>query len=262
MKRLIAFAALVALVACFALVGCAAGSGSSSASDSASADASAAESSAAASDSAEASPEPAAVSGGWTIPDSLGADDLTDDQKDIFMKAIGAQAGMDYEPIAVLATQVVAGQNLAYLCRDTLTTDEPVVEWDIVVVYNDVQGDASITSVTPIDLSDIKTTDEIADSEAVGAWEVQSATSGAAMTPEAAEAFSKAAENHDGVEINPLALLGTQVVAGTNYLILGTGNPVVQNPVTSIYVATVYEDLEGNCEFSDVSQFDLLAYIG
>ena len=64
------------------------------------------------------------------------------------------------------------------------------------------------------------------------------------------------------VEINPLALLGTQVVSGTNYLILGTGHAVVQNPVTSLYVATVYEDLQGNCKCTDVSQFDLLAYVG
>ena len=146
---------------------------------------------------------------------------------DIFKKAIGAQAGMDYEPIAVLATQVVAGQNIAYLCKGTLETESPTTSWVIVVVYNDLQGEASITGVATIDL-----------------------------------AFSKAAENYDGVEINPLALLGTQVVSGTNYLILGTGHAVVQNPVTSLYVATVYEDLQGNCKFTDVSQFDLLAYVG
>ena len=178
------------------------------------------------------------------------------------MKALGAQAGMDYEPIAVLATQVVAGRNIAYLCRDTLTTQEPVVEWDVVVVYSDPQGNASITSVTPIDLANVKTTEDAADSEAVGAWSVKEASEGVAMTGEAAQAFSKAAENYDGVEINPLALLGTQVVSGTNYLILGTGNAVVQDPVTSLYVATVYEDLQGSCEFTDVAQVDLLAYVG
>lgn len=181
---------------------------------------------------------------------------------EIFTKAIGAQAGMDYEPIAVLATQVVAGKNIAYLCKGTLETDNPTTEWVIVVVYNDLQGEASISSVATIDLADVKTTEDAANGEAVGAWEIQEATSGVAMTAEAAQAFSKAAENYDGVEINPLALLGTQVVSGTNYLILGTGHAVVQNPVTSLYVATVYEDLQGNCEFTDVSQFDLLAYIG
>lgn len=197
------------------------------------------------------------------VPESMGTSDLTDEESETFEKAMGAQAGMDYEPIAVLATQVVAGRNLAYLCRDTPTSAEDVAaQWDIVVVYSDPQGNASISSVAPIDLADVKTTDEAASAEAVGAWEVQEASSGVAMTPEAAQAFSKASENYDGVEINPLALLGTQVVAGTNYLILGTGNAVVQNPVPVIYVATVYEDLKGNAEFTDVSQFDLLAYVG
>ena len=188
--------------------------------------------------------------------------DLTDEETEIFMNAAGAQAGMDLQPVAVLATQVVAGQNIAYLCKGTPTTQDPIAEWDIVVVYNDLQGEASISSVTPIDLADVKTTEDASSVEAVGAWEVVDATSGVAMTAEAAQAFSKAAENYDGIMINPLALLGTQMVAGTNYLILGTGHAVVQDPIASLYVATVYEDLEGNCEFTDVSQFDLLAYIG
>lgn len=277
MKRLIVCMFAGVLAACFALAGCAGGSGSpsaagdsSAADSSASVEASAAESSTAeASDSAESSSaaeeppsEPAAITGGWAVPEGDVTDDLTDEEEQVFMSAAGAQAGMDFQPIAVLATQVVAGQNIAYLCKGTPTTQDPVTEWDVVVVYKDLQGDASISSVTPIDLADVKATEDTALGEAVGAWEVKEATSGTAMTAEAAQAFSKAAEEWDGVEINPLALLGTQVVAGTNYLVLGTGHAVVQDPATSLYVATVYEDLEGNCEFTDVSQLDLLAYLG
>ena len=199
--------------------------------------------------------------GGWTIPESLGDTDLTDEEVELFKKAASAQAGMNFEPIAILATQVVAGQNLAYLCRDTLDVQNAAPEWDIVVVYSDPQGEASITSVTPIDLADIKTTDKAPMAGATGAWEVREASHGAAMTPEAAQAFSKASEGYDGVQINPLALLGTQVVSGTNYLILGTGKAAGQDPVASVYVATVYEDLKGNATFTDVSQLDLFAYV-
>ena len=104
---------------------------------------------------------------------------------DIFKKAIGAQAGMDYEPVAVLATQVVAGQNIAYLCKGTLETESPETSWVIVVVYNDLQGEASITGVATIDLADVKTTEDTANGEAVGAWEIREATSGVAMPAEA-----------------------------------------------------------------------------
>lgn len=187
--------------------------------------------------------------------------DLTDEEKETFDKAAGAQAGMNYEPIAVLATQVVAGQNYAYLCRGTSTTQEPVTEWDVVVVYKNLQGDASITKVTPIDLTNIKTTEEVASAEATGAWEVREASSGVAMTAEAAQAFSKASEGYEGAQINPLALLGTQVVSGTNYMILGTGKPVVDSPKCALYVATVYQNLEGNAEFTEVAMVDLLAYV-
>ena len=107
---------------------------------------------------------------------------------DIFKKAIGAQAGMDYEPIAVLATQVVAGQNIAYLCKGTLETESPETSWVIVVVYNDLQGESSITGVATIDLANVETTEDTADGEAVGAWEIREATNGVAMTAEAAQA--------------------------------------------------------------------------
>ena len=256
MKRLFACMIAASLAACFAMAGCAGGSASSatSASDTAPATstASSAESSAPESATAPATP----VTGGWEIPDSLGESALTDDQKETFEKAAKAQAAEDYEPIAVLATQVVAGQNIAYLCRDDATT-----QWDIVIVYSDPQHNASITGVSPIDLADIKTTENVTDGEATGAWEVQEATSGIAMTAEAAQAFSKATKDYEGPEINPLALLGTQVVAGTNYLILGTSNVANQDAASTVYVATVYEDLQGNAQLTDVSQLDLLTYV-
>ena len=276
-KKLLVFALVGAMAACVALAGCAgnstsassASSGSSSsttssaASESAPAASSASESAATASSASSASADSSAapVAGGWTIPESTKSSDLTDEEKETFEKAAGAQAGKNFEPIAILATQVVSGQNYAYLCRGTSTTQNPTTEWDVVVVYKNLQGDASVTKVTPIDLTDIKTTEEVIGAEATGAWEVREATNGVAMTAEAAQAFSKASEGYEGIQINPLALLGTQVVSGTNYMILGTGKPVVDSPKCALYVVTAYENLEGNSEFTNTAMLDLLAYV-
>lgn len=263
MKRLFA-CAMIGVMACFALAGCTGGSGSSasSASPAAASSDSAAVSSEAASSDGSASSAAEHMTGGWTVPESMGESALTDDESETFEKAISAQADADLEPIAVLATQVVAGQNLAYLCRDNSAAPDEAAQWDIVVVYSDPQHKASISSVASIDLANIESVDKADRGEAVGAWEVKEASSGVAMTAEAAQAFSKAIKDYKGDEINPLALLGTQVVAGTNYLILGTSNTKGQGSDSAVYIATVYEDLDGNAELSDVSQLDLLAYVG
>ena len=46
--------------------------------------------------------------------------------------------------------------------------------------------------------------------------------------------------------------MGTQVVAGTNYMFLCEGSKVVQNPKPELYVVKVYQDLNGNADFTYV----------
>ena len=72
---------------------------------------------------------------------------------------------------------------------------------------------------------------------------------------------------HDGrpAEIlfpEPVALLGTQIVSGTNYRILCSGTTVTADPVTSLYVVDVYEDLQGAAEVKDIQLIDLTKYAG
>ena len=45
-------------------------------------------------------------------------------------------------------------------------------------------------------------------------------------------------ENYTGLDLVPQATLGSQVVAGTNYRYLCAGQPVVQDPSTSLTPAT------------------------
>ena len=268
MKRLLASFVASALVACFAMAGCAGGSASSLAPASSGSSATASSeavsteissSEAAASSTASGSSSTVAQQGDWEIPESLGEADLTDDEKETFQKALGAQSGADYEPIAVLATQVVAGENLAYLCRGAST--DGAAQWNIVVVYKDLQGNASITGAAAFDLADIKTTDEAASTEAAGAWEVRQASYGVAMTAEAAQAFTKAIASYDDLQINPLALLGTQQGDGTDYLILGTHNGATQDSAPAVFVVNVHESADGAAELIDESKLDLLAYV-
>ena len=64
--------------------------------------------------------------------------------------------------------------------------------------------------------------------------------------------LDKATEELDGAEYTPVAYLGSQIVAGKNHCILCKITPVVPDPVSTYAIVTLYEDLEGNVEITDV----------
>ena len=74
--------------------------------------------------------------------------------------------------------------------------------------------------------------------------------------PEAAAALEKARETLAGAEFEPVAVLGTQTVAGTNYCILCKVTAVWVEQPTYVLVY-VYEDLEGNAEITDTMEITL-----
>lgn len=90
--------------------------------------------------------------GGWTISED-GASAVPADAKEVFDKAIQGYTGMKLEPKALLATQVVSGENLAFLCLGERVVQNPVKGWYVVVVYKNLQGEARISSVEEIDLT-------------------------------------------------------------------------------------------------------------
>ena len=85
----------------------------------------------------------------------------------------------------------------------------------------------------------------------MGGWAIVPAEANA-LPEDAQAAFDKAMETLVGAEYTPVALLGTQVVAGTNYCILCQISPVVPDPVPSWALVYIYADLEGNAEILNV----------
>ncbi len=91
----------------------------------------------------------------------------------------------------------------------------------------------------------------------VGGWTpfVQEAGT---LPQDAQAAFDKALEQLDGAVYTPVALLSTQVTAGTNYCILCQIAPVVPDPVPVWALVYIYADLQGNAEIMNVYEL----YIG
>ena len=182
------------------------------------------------------------LAGGWTRADSPV---ITEDFRKVFDKATETLTGVEYIPVAYLSSQVVAGTNHRVLCKATATVPDAVTTYEIVTVYEDLNGGAQITEIVDC----YKQANVLA---VDGSW---SEPDSPAVSEEARQALTKACETLTGVEYSPVALLATQVVAGMNYRILCEFTPTVSNAETGYLIVTVYADLQGNAEITDAASF-------
>ena len=88
----------------------------------------------------------------------------------------------------------------------------------------------------------------------LGAWQP---TEDPAVTPQAAAALDEALSQFVGSTVTPVALLATQVVAGTNYCLLCKITPVVPNPVGHWALVYVSKPLEGSAILLTIDDLEL-----
>lgn len=103
--------------------------------------------------------------------------------------------------------------------------------------------------------SDTKSSGSVAESSEVSEKIISGGyteTESPKVTDEVKELVKKATAELDGAEYTPVAYLATQVVAGTNHLILCKKTIVVPDPVPTYALVTIYEDLQGNAELTEV----------
>ena len=152
-----------------------------------------------------------------------------------------------------MGEQVVAGKNYMLLCRDGNA-------YKMIVIYRDLQGGAELTQKNDFVLTDYTQGDAAPAELLPGGWAAPEALTVLPLPEDAQKAFDKAIGEFVGSSIEPMALLGTQVVAGTNYAILCRVTPVVPDAVSSVQVVTVYADLQGNAEFTSFCALDHARY--
>ncbi len=86
--------------------------------------------------------------GGWAFAESP---EITDEIRAKLEKALEEMVGASYEPIANLATQVVAGTNRCVLCKVTPIVPNAVGNYALVYVYEDLEGGAQVQYVISFD---------------------------------------------------------------------------------------------------------------
>ena len=93
--------------------------------------------------------------GGWYAPETAEAmNAMPEKAATAYAQALEGFVGNKLTPVALLGTQLVAGTNYAFLCHSKLVTLEPVYSMQLVVIYADLQGNATITNIVTINPAD------------------------------------------------------------------------------------------------------------
>ena len=199
-------------------------------------------------DAADAAPavveEENCIWDGWKRASSP---ELTDWVRKAFDKAFDGLTGVAYTPYALLATRTTAaGRQYRVLCKATVVYPGAEETYVVVTLQRGWLGKAEI-----VDIGDaIDRTYLDYEEGAVGACQQPDSP---VMTEDATAALNKALEGFVGVQYVPVALLSTQVVAGTNYRILCEATVLYPGEQMHYVVVTLYESPEGNVSVLNVS---------
>ena len=203
----------------------------------------------------EVTPE---IAGGYTY-DTAVAGTLPENAQKAFDEAIEDLDGVSYTPLACLGTQVVAGTNYAIITKSTAITPQANAKLTILFIYDALDEKAKITSTKDFVLSDYITNEVIKNDNVglFGGWNVPTEGGLYSMPQELASATSEALSNYKDMAIEPLACLGSQVVAGTNYALISREKTNEENTQLGLYIVVINNDLENNAKVLSVSSLDI-----
>ena len=171
--------------------------------------------------------------------------EISDEIRDLIERASADKLGVNYIAVALLASQIVNGTNYMVLCKIQPVVPGAAAHYAIVVVHEGLDGSAQILDILDSDA-------EAAPSGLIGGY---SEAVSPVMNEEAAAALDKALEGLVGARYEAVALLASQLVNGRNYSILCEISPVVPNAESHYAIVQVYQDLQGNAQIANVSDF-------
>lgn len=186
------------------------------------------------------------IVGGWEKDVSENRILLEEEVEHIFTRAVSTEKEK-YTPIALLGTQVVAGNNYMFLVT------ENGKEYKVMIIYHDLEGNDKVTSISSIDLNKYVNVEkqDTNDEMVSGGWSTTIPEKGNVIEIEVD--FASAVVNAPKT-FTPIAVLGHQVVSGTNYAVLTYGK---YNDKEGVYILTLYKDLEGNSKIISEHYLDL-----
>lgn len=203
------------------------------------------------------------LAGGYTVNGEIPEAKLPEnvktayDKATAFDKAIKEMAGVTYTPVAYLGSQVVAGSNYAILCTAKPDGQDAKASLKVVVIYNDVSGDANVLRINDFKLIDYVGADEETDENKTaekqeaglaGGWTVNEEFGEAVLDERVKAACDNTLEGVMGTHYEPIACLASQVVAGANYAVLCKATIPAADDAVELRVVTIYAGVDGSYE--------------
>lgn len=196
------------------------------------------------------------ITGGWQVYLDNEVGNISDDDQEMFDLAVKDEKDYQYTTIALLGTQVVAGTNYMFLTKAT-NLDSGDVSWKIVTIYRDLTGVGKVFNIKDFNIVDyLESNAEGYPEGLAGGWNINSEVK-STLNTEIEEKFNKALEGLDGAGYSPISVLGTQVVAGTNYAILTHGVTTTNPPMHTLNIVKLYVNLNGESEIINISSIKI-----
>lgn len=199
------------------------------------------------------------VVGGFSIEGSV-AGTLPESAQEAFDKVMEGFTGVGYEPLACIGQQVVAGMNYAILVKSQVVSPDSKAELKVMYIYSPISAEPEIKEIVDFKLIDYlngEITIENNTTELLGGWNVPEDGGLNAMPQQLATATSALFSTYTDLLIEPLACVGTQVVAGTNYALVCRGK-VDENSRSSLYMVEIYDGIDGTQKILSVCPIDLI----
>ena len=190
----------------------------------------------------EAPNEEGMMVGGWSAQDSIA---ITEEHKELFKKLNDQLAGATLEPMVYLGSQVVAGMNYRFLCKETAAVPDAKPIYVIAEIYQDLSGNVTVNRI-------LESKVEAPTEQLSGGFTEPVSFE---IAPDVKEAFDAAVSGLTGADYEPVANLGSQVVAGKNYRLLCRSTLAAPGAETGYAILKVYVGVDGSREILDIEDF-------
>ena len=191
----------------------------------------------------------------WTMPDSI---EVTSELNDLFTEGVEGLTKATFEPAAYLGYIEETDLAHAFLCKTTEDTGKTF--WSVVYIKEDSEGKVNLLDVQSIMLTESSDKGAVqfgtvSGDGLVGNWSVdeESVSNGIGdISDDIKAAIDEALKSKVSVTYEPIMIMGSQVVSGTNYAVLCKN--VTSSEWTIVYV---YKNLDGKGTLMNVATFDL-----
>ena len=188
------------------------------------------------------------AAGGWTVAENA---EVTADHKKIVEDAASQIEGFSYEPVRLIATQVVAGTNYCFLCKSTVMAQMGPLDYALCYFNVDPSGNASYLRSNEIVIGN-STKEDL-----VGGW---INTDDCTITDEIKKLTASATSGMTGAEYTPVAYLASQIVSGVNHAVLCQVTPVVPDARPSLVLVYIYDNSNGEISITNTTDLEISAH--